>query len=47
MTAEEKLRLIDKLLESYYRCGNSEDGYKDCMIDIINEIVMFKEEEEK
>ena len=46
MKAEEKLQLIDEILGCYYERTVREIGYKDGMIDAIENILNFDKEEE-
>lgn len=47
MKAEEKLHLIDKILVCYYEYADREIDYKDGMIDAIDTILHFDDEEEE
>lgn len=47
MKAEEKLQLIDEILECYYEYADREIDYKDGMIDAINIILHFVDIEEE
>ena len=46
MRAEEKLQLIDVILEIYYDYTDREIGYKEGMIDAIDTIINFDKEED-
>lgn len=46
MRAEEKLYLINEILECYYDYTEIEIGYKEGIIDAINTIINFDKEED-